>query len=328
MAFTAIDDSGSYFTVYTWTGDGVNGRALTGVGFQANMMWSKINDGHEHSVIDTVRGVDNRRLKTNTAAAEDEGNTHGHFDSLDSDGFTVTTGGGDYNVNRNTSAYVGWFWKESATAGFDIVAYTGSGSAKTEAHSLSAVPNFMIVKNRDASSDWRIFTDAGGNTKWLQLNDDSALQTASTIWNDTSPTSSVFSVGTSGGVNTDGVAYIAYLFSAKQGFSKFGSYEGNGDADGTFVYTGFRPAWVMCKSIDSTSAWEIFDNKRLGYNVDNNAFVANTSDAQATTDQIDLLSNGFKFKIATDPNVAETYIYAAFAKAPFVNSNGVPCNAR
>ena len=156
MAYTTIDNPEAYFTAYTWTGDGVNGRAFTGVGFQANMMWSKIDDGHEHSVIDTVRGVDNRRLKTNTAAVEDEGNTHGHFDSLDSDGFTVTTGGGDYNVNRNTSAYVGWFWKESVTAGFDIDAYEGTGSARTEAHSLSAVPHLMIVKSRDGAYNWAV----------------------------------------------------------------------------------------------------------------------------------------------------------------------------
>ena len=138
----------------------------------------------------------------------------------------------------------------------------------------------------------------------------------------------LFTVGTDDGVNKDSVEYMAYCWKEKQGYSKFGSYEGNGNTDGTFVYTGFRPAWIMTKSFDSTSDWHIFDNKREGYNVDNDPLLANATTAEATTDMIDILSNGFKFRLTSDPNVAETYIYAAFAEAPFVNSNGVPCNAR
>ena len=194
MAYTTIDNPEAYFTAYTWTGDGVNGRAFTGVGFQANMMWSKIDDGHEHSVIDTVRGVDNRRLKTNTAAVEDEGNTHGHFDSLDSDGFTVTTGGGDYNVNRNTSTYVGWFWKESATAGFDIVSYTGNETARTISHSLSAVPKWILFKNRATTADWKVYHVGIGAEKWLKLDTTVAAGDSAGNFNDTEPTSSVFTV--------------------------------------------------------------------------------------------------------------------------------------
>ena len=152
---------------------------------------------------------------------------------------------------------------------------------------------------------------------------DSALK-----WNDTAPTSTLFSLGSGTDTNGSSRTYMAYCFTDIQGFSKCGSYEGNGNADGAFVYTGFRPAFVMTKSIDSESAWHIFDNKREGYNVDNDALEADDTTVEATADQIDLVSNGFKCRIATDPNVAETYIFMAFAEAPLVNSEGVPCNAR
>ena len=161
----------------------------------------------------------------------------------------------------------------------------------------------------------------------MTLNDTNAQRTVS-LWNDTAPDAVNFTVGDSDYVNGNTYTYIAYCWAPKQGYSKFGGYTGNGNADGTFVYLGFRPAFVMTKSIDSTSSWHMFDNKREGYNVDNDALVASASTAEATTDMIDILSNGFKCRIATDPNVAETYVYAAFAEAPFVNSNGVPCNAR
>ena len=334
MAYTTIDDPAEYFNTLLWTGNGVDGRALTGVGFQPNMMWSKVRtQTHEHSLVDTVRGVDNKRLMPNDDNNEDTTNSHGHFDSLDSDGFTLTTAGGDYNVNRNTDTYVGWFWKETATAGFDMVGYTGDGSARTISHSLSAVPHFMWVKSRTHDISWRIYhhkNTAAPATDYLELNDTTVTTDSATVWNDTTPTSSVFSVGSENNVNQDTTSLIAYLWSEKQGYSKFGSYVGNGNADCTFVYTGFRPAFVLGRNTGAGHNWWIADNKRDTYNVMTKLLRADTNGAETSGTIIDFLSNGFKLREnGADRNESgETIIYMAFAEAPFVNSNGVPCNAR
>jgi len=329
--YTAIDDSEAYFQTQLYTGTGSEQSITLGgdTDMQPDFLWFKLRStGGAHAVFDSVRGTTGsvyRRLFPYSDGLED---TPDALTAINSDGFTV---GSDGNINGSSQTMVAWCWKETADSGFDIVSYTGTGSAKTESHSLSAVPHFIIVKNRTDDDNWRIYhhkNTAAPETDYLVLDTTAATADDSTAWNDTAPTSSVFSVGTSDETNENTDSFIAYLFSDKQGFSKFGSYEGNGNADGTFVYTGFRPAFVMTKSIDSTSSWEIFDNKREGYNVDNDALVVDDPIVEATADQIDLLSNGFKCRIATDPNVAETYIYMAFAEAPFVNSNGVPCNAR
>ena len=330
-----LNDPAKYFTTFLWTGDGTSPRSLTGVGFQANMMWSKIRDvGHEHSIVDDVRGVDNKRLKTDTNAAEDTTNTHGHFDSLDSDGFTVTGASGYYNVNRNTEPYVGWFWKESATAGFDIVSYTGNATAgNTVSHSLSAVPKMIITKGRASTNNWSVYHEATGNGKAILLNLDYAPQDYTSFWNDTTPSSSVFTLGDGSDTNPSGTM-IAYLWSEKQGFSKFGSFEGNNNADGAFVYLGFRPAWLMIKSSGTGGSnydWVIFDNKRNTFNVSDNTLDANNNGAEVASgrNEVDFLSNGFKCRSSyADVNSSTTYIYMAFAESPFVNSNGVPNNAR
>jgi hypothetical protein len=162
----------------------------------------------------------------------------------------------------------------------------------------------------------------------MVLNTTAATADNADRWSDEAPTSSVFTLGDGAEVNTNTENYIAYCFAEKQGFSKFGTVESNGNVDGSFCWLGFRAAFIMIKSVDSTSSWQIFDNKREGYNVDNDALVAEASTAEVTTDYIDILSNGFKIRTTSDPGVAETYIYMAFAEAPFVNSNGVPCNAR
>ena len=325
--YTAIDDPEAYFQVVLFTGTGSE-QAITLGGdtdMQPDLVIAKTRAvTHNHGVQDSVRGATKELYTESTAAEATYAET---LKSFDSDGFTVGTDGG---WNSDGDAKVAWCWKESADAGFDIVAYAGTGSAHTEAHSLSAVPKMIIATNRERSSNWLVYhagMDVTGNNT-LFLDSTSAQDASQNYWNDTAPTSSVFSVGDRLENNYSSENIIAYAFAPKQGFSKFGTYEGNGNADGTFVYLGFRPAFVMTKSVDSTSAWEMFDNKREGYNVDNDALVANATTVEATADQIDLLSNGFKLRIATDPNVAETYIYAAFAEAPFVNSNGVPCNAR
>jgi len=328
MAYTTIDDPSAYFKVQLYTGNGSANHAITfddtDTDMQPDFVWIKNRDAADgHCLFDAVRGATKLLDTQGTAAETTDTDT---LDSFTSDGFQVDA---DVKVNTNAEKYVSWNWKESATSGFDIVTFTGNETARTIAHSLSAVPEFMIIKNRTWADGAHIYhIDFGGAGNTMEIATNNASGGGSTIWNSTAPTSSVFSVGTNGNINrTDGPIFV-YLFTGKQGFSKFSSFEGNGNADGTFVYTGFRPAFVMTKSIDSTSSWEIFDNKREGYNVDNDALVVDDPIVEATADQIDLLSNGFKLRIATDPNVAETYVYMAWAEAPFVNSNGVPNNAR
>ena len=326
-----LNDPAKLFTAFLWTGDGTSPRSITGVGFQANLMWSKTDVGHEHSVVDTVRGVDNKRLKTDSDAAEDTTNTHGHFDSLDSDGFTVTGASGYYNVNRDTDDYVGWFWKESVAAGFDIIGYTGNGGTQDISHSLSAKPDFMILKKRSASGGWLVYHSDLGAEKAIYLNETGAVGTNSSGFNDTEPTSSVFSLGSGAYANTDGGTHICYAWAEKQGFSKFGTYTGNGNADGHFVYTGFRPAWLMVKRTDGTDYWYMFDNKRDPDNVIESKLEANTNAAFYTSvDWVDFCANGFKWRYTGGGINASggSYIYMAFAEAPFVNSNGAPANAR
>jgi len=328
--YTTIDDPTAYFQTTLYTGDDSTSHAITNGGnsdLQADWLWLKPRTKVDnHRWMDSVRGV-TKMSPSNSSGAEET--ISAGLASFDSNGFTLNTTDSGYNSSSYT--YVAWCWKETADAGFDIISYTGNGSVRNLSHSLSAVPEFITVKNREATGGWVTYhhkMSSAPETDYLMLNNTAAVADYADYWNDTAPTSSVFSVGDRLENNYSSENIIAYAFAPKQGFSKFGTYEGNGNADGTFVYLGFRPAFVMTKSVDSTSAWEMFDNKREGYNVDNDALVANATTVEATADQIDLLSNGFKLRIATDPNVAETYIYMAFAEAPFVNSNGVPCNAR
>ena len=341
MAYTAIDDPEAYFQVQLYTGDGAANNAITLGGdtdMQPDLVWIKNRDaGDSHCLFDAVRGATKvMHSDTNAAEATDTDT----LDSFASDGFQVDA---DVKVNTNTEKYVAWCWKESATSGFDIVAYTGDGSNRTISHSLSAVPHVMIVKNKVGENGWAVYqhkNTAAPETDVLELDSTGATVDNDPRWNDTAPTSSVFTVGTHATTNNDGTAFIAYLFSEKQGFSKFSSYTGNGNADGAFIYTGFRPAWVMIKRNDGANGWFISDDQRMGFNsattnsatLGNVEINANTSrtEAEGNTNIMDIFSNGFKMHgTGNDTNGSgATYIYFAFAKAPFVNSNGVPCNAR
>ena len=331
MAYTAIDDPSAYFKVQLHTGDGTaigaGGQAVvfddTDTDMSPDLVWIKSrNDVHPGEVYDTVRGV-TKRIYTTDADAETT-NAEG-LNTFGSDGFTV---GSQDHVNENTKLFVSYNWLESTTSGLDVVGYTGTGSARTVSHGLGVKPDMISIKRLDAGGTWHAYHQAITADAVIEPDTQVALKDNANFMNDTEPTTSVFTVNVYDEVNASSGDFIAHCFAPKQGFSKMGSYEGNGNADGQFIYTGFRPAFVQLKSVDSTSDWFTFDNKRLGYNVDNNPMLTNASAAVATTDMIDILSNGFKIRIATDPNVAETYIYAAFAEAPFVNSNGVPCNAR
>ena len=220
----------------------------------------------------------------------------------------------------------------NTTAGFSIVKYTGTGSNATVGHGLGAVPQVTIIKGITNSYNWGVYHHKLGNQKNLNLNSNGAANSDSggVYYNSTTPTSTVFSIGTNVGYNASSADYIAYCFVEKQGYSKFGSYTGNGDADGTFVYTGFRPAWIMIKRSDSSGHWFIHDNKRVTFNVDNKYLAANDAAAEQTFTALDMLSNGFKLRsTGVGYNTSSgTFTYYAFAHSPFVNSSGVPNNAR
>jgi len=355
MAYTTIDDPSAHFQTAIYTGNGSSGLAITNGGnsdLQSDLVWIKNRDSADdwHIVTDTSRGL-TKNLFTNDSNVEV---THtGRVLSITSDGFTV---GDDVNVNTNTEKYVAWQWKANGgtrttntesgndpgggyqantTAGFSIVDYTGTGGAGTMAHGLGAVPKLIMVKNRTAATDWAVYhasNTAAPETDYLVLNENSATADSSDFWNDTAPTSTVFSLGTHDRVNDDSETLIAYLFAEKQGYSKFGGYTGNGNADGPFVYTGFKPAWLMVKKTNDAKGWHIHDNVRPSYNPSTNKVSADSTAAEATSSEyiLDLLSNGFKLRSSDNEQngSGETWVYMAFAEAPLVNSNGVPCNAR
>jgi len=353
MAYTDVDKATDYFTTFLWTGDGsTSPRVHTGVGLQADMMWSKVRSaGHQHNLVDRVRGVNQRLLMPSDSNDEDTTCTHGHFDSLDSDGFTTTNAGGNWNVNASGETYVGWFWKANGsgssntdgsitstvsantTSGFSIVSYTGTGSNATVGHGLGATPKMIIVKNRSVSGNWRVYHNSIGATKYLNLNTTDSEATNSAQWNNTEPTSNVFSVGASGATNGSGNSMIAYCFADVQGYSKVGgSYTGNGSSDGSFIWTGFSPSFVIRKRTDSADSWQMHDNKRDTFNVTYHRLLADDSGSEytSTSNQLDFLSNGFKCRASNGGanGSGGTYIYMAFAENPFVTSIGIPTTAR
>ena len=349
--YTTIDDPSAYFQCTLYAGN--NGtQTITHGGnsdLQADFIWGKArNDTAAHFRIDSVRGV-SKRFKQN---ADAESTVSTGITAIGSDSFAV---GNDGDFNDTGINYVSWNWKAgtsvsgnttgsgtakaytgsvSTTAGFSIIKYLGNGTAgHTIPHHLGAAPKMIIVKSTEGSRSWIVLPPVtDGHDKDLKLNDTDAIG-GSDVWNNVAPSSTVFSVGSNAVMNNNDVALIAYSFAEKQGYSKFGSYVGNGNADGTFVYTGFKPAWVMTKSSATTSNWEIKDNKRLGYNTVDTYIKANAGAAEDTgvsSHAMDFLSNGFKHRGNNDEvnGSGEAYIYMAFAENPFVTSSGVPALAR
>jgi hypothetical protein len=316
-----ILNGSKYMNAVTWTGTGST-RSITGVGFQPDLVWSKSRSNAEtHKLVDSVRGA-TKALSSETTGDEV---TESGITSFDADGFTID-GATDTGYNTNTYTYVGWSWKKGVTPGFDIVTYTGNGSARTISHSLGAVPHFMIVKARTtASTDqgWAVYhrnNTAAPETDYLLLNSTAATADLDTVWNDTAPTSSVFSVGTSALTNTNNDTYLAYLFTEIAGFSRFGSYTGNGAADGPFVWCGFRPRFVVIKRTDSTGDWWVYDTVRNTINASVNKILFNSNALEDTSgEDIDILSNGFKVRTtAAGINTSTaTYVFAAFSENPF-----------
>ena len=342
MSYTnGLDNPELYFQCKIYTGDGNDNKAITFDGsenMQPDLTWFKSRSHATwHNVYDSVRGA-NKSLATNANNAEETRSDT--MDSFDSNGFTLgnDTSQSPNGLNTNASGYtyVCWAWKESATAGFDIVSYTGDGGTQNVSHSLSAVPHFFIAKNRDSADDWVCYHQNLTSGASLLLNTTDAQLTVSSrdYFNSTAPTSSVFTVKRDGSayndINESGEANIAYLFSEKQGFSKFGKYIGNSSTNGPMIITGFRPAFIIGKVASDTNDWFMFDNKRSSFNAVDDSLYPNTSAAENTNHTIDFLSNGFKINDSdgTVNSDGNTYIYMAFAEAPFVNSKGVPCNAR
>ena len=325
MAYTTIDKPTDYFNTKLYTGNGGT-QSITGVGFAPNWIWIKNRTSAEGSgVFDTVRGVTKMLCSQNS---DGESTTANSLTAFGSDGFSV---GANNRVNQNSNNIVSWNWKETADAGFDIVSYTGNGTAgKTVAHSLSAVPKMIILKRyNDGTASWMVYHHTLGNNIYLSLDTTAASDTGH--WDSTSPTSSVFSVSGDQRVNNDGASYIAYCFAEKQGYSKFGTHTGNDNADGTFVYLGFSPAFLMIKRTNSVNDWIKLDNKRNPINPSNERILANTSAAGNTSNiMIDFLSNGFKAR-STYGGIngdGDSFIYFAFAESPFVTSTGIPATAR
>ena len=329
-----IDKPSDYFnTSAVWSGDDSE-HTISGIEHQPDFTWIKgVNIGTQHYLFDSVRGATKILISNGTNAEFTVAQT---LKSWNSDGFVLGTSD---DVNGSGRTYIAWNWKESATAGFDILTYEGSGSAQTISHNLGVKPDVIIVKNIDSSDppfNWRVYHSSLGAGVALKLNGTDAIDDDPGYWNDTEPTSSVFSVKDSGETNNSGQTYIAYLFAGKQGYSKFGSYVGNGNADGTFVYTGFKPAFVMSKYTTGGSAggegWNMFDNKRDPFNIVDLRLQANSSSAESssTNHYHDFLSNGFKLRTVDGSanNSGATYIYMAFAENPFVTSTGVPATAR
>ena len=344
MAYTTIDKPDEYFNVNLWTGN----QTLTNinVGFQPSFVWIKSRSNTQvHALFDQVRGVSIGALSSDTTSAE---NANQKLVAYTSNGFTLPSTNYEW-TNTTGWTYVGWSWigngagvsntqgsitstvSANTTSGFSIVGWTGTGANGTIGHGLGTAPAMIIVKARGAVKDWMVGHNSLGWTKYINLNTTSAESTASTVWQDTAPTSSVFSVGSSSDVNTSSTTMIAYCFAEVKGYSKFGSYTGNGSTDGTFVYTGFKPAFVMVKETGNVNSWRILDNKRSPINVMNEPLFANLNNVEGTTDhETDFVSNGFKIR-SSDTSMNRsggTFIYMAFASQPFTTSTSVPTTAR
>tara|TARA_R100001079_G_scaffold110107_1_gene84577 strand:+ start:767 stop:1840 length:1074 start_codon:yes stop_codon:yes gene_type:complete len=357
MAYSSIAKPTDYFNTVLYNGTG-SSNSVTGVGYQPDWTWIKQRNGTtNHFVYDGVRGVQQTIYTdaTSAEATQSQGLT-----AFGTDGFTVGTNTGVNGAGGTGGTYVAWNWlaangtasnsdgsisstvSANTTAGFSIVSYTGGGANATVGHGLGAAPKVVIIKQRtDAGYNWVFGSDT--LTSWeyiLKLNLTDAEATGSgpqSCFNSTAPTSTVFSIGTSHATSGSGDSLIAYCFVEKQGYSKFGSYIGNGNADGTFVYTGFKPAFVLLKKTSGGTArnWCILDNKREGFNPENDQLHSNTTGAESmgSGTTLDLLSNGFKLRVTDDDKNenGNPYIYMAFAENPFVgNDSGtaVPVTAR
>jgi hypothetical protein len=350
MAYTNIDDPSAYFQTALWTGDGNDNKQITNDGnsdLKPDLVWLKDRTQAEsHAWFDSSRGASVRLQSNNTNAESTESATQKSFTT---DGFTVGTSS-SVNNGSNPDQYAAWQWKANGgttstntagtinttiqtntTAGFSICTHDGNGTAgATFGHGLGVKPDFIIAKRRDGITNWRCYHSDLGATKTILLNTTDASFDSSDSWNNTEPTSTLVSVGSGSRTNATGSPILFYIFASKQGYSKFGSYVGNGNANGTFVYTGFKPAMVITKKSSVTGGnWTIYDNKRNPFNVADKVLLPNASNADQTVINFDFVSNGFKCRNSGSENEnGTTFIYMAFAENPFVTSTGIPTTAR
>jgi hypothetical protein len=325
--------------VKLYTGNGGT-QTISGLGFSPDFVWIKNRqDNLSWNLFnDTVRGA-NKILASNETGAEYSNDTNGYLSAFTSDGFTLTNGGNGIQVNGSGKSFVSWAWdagsstvtntsgtissqvRANPSAGFSVVTWTGNGASATVGHGLGVAPSFLIVKSRSTSNSWVIYHRALGGAFYLLFDTSAAGGSANATWGsaNSDPTASVFSVGSGAATNGNGSNFVAYCFAPVAGYSAFGSYTGNGSADGPFVYLGFRPALVIVKMSSSTGDWTMLDYQREGYNVDNDPLYPNRSNVEGTTDLIDITSNGFKVRTtdATFNTNAGTYVYAAFSEVAF-----------
>lgn len=344
MAYSTIDDPSLHFNTILYSGN-ETGRTLTGVGFQPDFTWIKQrNRSDPHILVDSVRGG-TKELSVERISAE---HTEAQgLQSFNSDGFVLGT---HVDVNRNSTTFVAWNWKAggsasnntdgtvtvslsvNTTAGFSVGTYTGTSANNTFGHGLGAIPDWLMIKNRSSGSrKWALWhKNLTGTNKYLAIDRSDAEQTDTATWQNTAHTSTVFASGGSGEVNQGSENFVCYAWTSIKGFSKFGSYKGNVNADGPMIYTGFKPAWIMTKQIDGSSSWIVHDNKRDPINPIDEFFTVEEPDAVGDLDSFDLLSNGFKVRTSNgDRNSSgDIFAYWAFAESPLVNSEGIPNNAR
>ena len=346
MSYTnGLDKPSDYFNTLLYTGNGSN-RNITGVGFQPDWTWIKCRSASDnHILTDAVRGA-NKQIFTNSTGAELSGTTS--LTAFGSDGFSLGT---DSGSNGNGRTFASWNWKAGGSAssnsngsitssvsanqdaGFSIVKWSGNGSASTIGHGLGSAPSCIITKSLGGTTSWGFYHQSIGNTKILFFNETGTGGTHIAYWNNTSPTSSVFTVGSDSAVNHSGNDMIAYCFAEKKGYSKFGSYVGNGSTNGSYIHLGFTPAWVLIKKTNTTENWLILDTKRGAYNFVDEFLQPNNSNAEQNHNiagGIDVLSNGIKMRHGDGTINASggSYIFMAFAENPFTTSTGIPATAK
>ena len=347
MSYTnGLDKPSDYFNTKLYTGTGGT-QAITGVGFQPDWVWLKArSSAYSHQLFDVVRGA-TKLLSSEETSAEQ---TLSGVTAFGSDGFTV---GSDAGSNNNTTTFASWNWKAggsassntdgsitstvsaNTTSGFSIVSYTGNGTdGATVGHGLTS-PKLVLIKDRDNATPWLMYGYPNhpafpNDGSLIKLNENSAMVTDDSTTELSIGSSTVTFVDAGSAINANSTQFIMYCFQEKKGFSKFGSYVGNGSTNGSYIHLGFSPAFVMVKRTDSTANWQILDNKRNTYNPWNTALFPDTSDPDTTDYSTDHLSNGFKLRVTTTSRNGSgaSYIYMAFAENPFVSSSGVPATAR
>ena len=345
MAYSTIDDPTLYFNTVLYAGTGSE-QTVSGVNFSPGLTWLKSRSNGQPNVLsDSVRGG-NKQLYTADTQAE---TTYGQYlKSFNSDGFVLGT---DSGINQSSQTFVSWNWKAggsasnntdgnktislsvNTTAGFSVGTYAGTGQDSTIGHGLGAVPDWLMIKNRSSGSrKWQLWHNGlTGTNKYLAIDRSDAELTDSASWDNTAHSNTVWNTYGSGEANQNGENFVCYAWTSIKGFSKFGSYTGNANANGPFIYTGFKPAWIMTKQINGGSSWIVHDNKRDPINTVTEYFTVEENDAAGTlANSFDLCSNGFKVRTSNgDRNSSgDSFAYWAFAESPLVNSEGIPNNAK